>query len=299
MNIKKTDVFSGIGVFVIQMIANAICFAFEKNKIYLGVGIIFAILVSISVVIIISLNRKLKNQSIDFNNQIELLTKEKDELNKIAQQTKELNSDLEHERDDIAQEIENIEQELKLYNNQCAYYDNTRTINRKILYSLKQKKKCDIGELQSIISDIEFIFRDDVFSKNAKINTSVFYKSTSDTYTILISTKHSPGTIEKLKLDNKSVVGAAFNEKKVIYCGDIDNRKADFPFIELDGSRQYQSILAVPLIIDDTTEFVMVITCTNTNCLEETYNKYREVIQRYLELLGVLLFISSSKEESK
>ena len=299
MNIKKTDVFSGIGVFVIQMVANAICFAFEKNKIYLGVGIIFAILVSISVVIIISLNRKLKKQNIDFNNQIELLTKEKDELNTIAQQTKELNSDLEHERDDIAQEIENIEQELKLYNNQCAYYDNTRTINRKILYSLKQNKKCEIGELQSIVSDIEFIFRDDVFSKNAKINTSIFCKNTSDTYTILISTKHSPGTIEKLKLDKKSVVGTAFNEKKVIYCGDIDNRKADFPFVELDGNRQYQSILAVPLIIDDTTEFVMVITCTNTNCLEETYNKYREVIQRYLEVLGVLLFISSSKEESK
>lgn len=99
------------------MVANVICFAFEKNKIYLGVGIIFAILVSISVVIIISLNRKLKKQSIDFNNQIELLTKEKDELNTIAQQTKELNSDLEHERDDIAQEIENIEQELKLFNN--------------------------------------------------------------------------------------------------------------------------------------------------------------------------------------
>ena len=119
--------------------------------------------------------------------------------------------------------------------------------------------------MQSIISDIEFIFRDDVFSKNAKINTSIFYKNTSDTYTILISTKHSPGTIEKLKLDKKSLVGTAFNEKKVIYCGDIDNRKADFPFIELDGTRQYQSILAVPLIIDDTTEFMLVHVITITN----------------------------------
>ena len=35
MDIKKTDVFGGIGVFVIQMIANGICYAFEKNNMYL------------------------------------------------------------------------------------------------------------------------------------------------------------------------------------------------------------------------------------------------------------------------
>ena len=34
MDIKKTDVFSGIGVFTIQMIANGIWYAFQKNKIF-------------------------------------------------------------------------------------------------------------------------------------------------------------------------------------------------------------------------------------------------------------------------
>ena len=36
MDIKKTDVFSGIGVFTIQMIANGIWYAFQKNKIFLN-----------------------------------------------------------------------------------------------------------------------------------------------------------------------------------------------------------------------------------------------------------------------
>lgn len=31
MDIKKTDVFSGIGVFTIQMIANGIWYAFQKK----------------------------------------------------------------------------------------------------------------------------------------------------------------------------------------------------------------------------------------------------------------------------
>lgn len=39
MDIKKTDVFSGIGVFTIQMIANGIWYAFQKNKIFLTIGI--------------------------------------------------------------------------------------------------------------------------------------------------------------------------------------------------------------------------------------------------------------------
>lgn len=37
MDIKKTDVFSGIGVFTIQMIANGIWYAFQKNKIFLTI----------------------------------------------------------------------------------------------------------------------------------------------------------------------------------------------------------------------------------------------------------------------
>ena len=45
MDIKKTDVFSGIGVFTIQMIANGIWYAFQKNKIFLTIGIIFAVII--------------------------------------------------------------------------------------------------------------------------------------------------------------------------------------------------------------------------------------------------------------
>lgn len=299
MDIKKTDIFGGIGVFAIQMVANIICYAFEKNNIYLGVGIIFALVVSAFGVIIVILNRKQKKQWQSFNEQIEALASEKEKLCDTLRNTQELNQDLEHERNAIVQEFEKTMRDLELYNNQCEYYANTRAANRKILYALKNKKKCDSIELQSLISEIEYIFRDDVFSKNAKINTSVFSKTADESYSILLSTKHSRGTIERLKLEKNSLVGACYSEKRVIYCGDIDNRKPDIPFVELDGRRQYQSILAIPLVIDDSTEFVMVVTCTNINCLEETYNKYHEVIQRYLELMCVLLFISGGREELK
>lgn len=299
MDIKKTDVFGGIGVLVIQLIINAIVYAFQKNNINLVIGIIFAVVLSIFIVTVWILRRKIKKQNESHAHLSSSWEAEKNDLIEKNKLLIEKSEDTEHERDEIAQDLEIVEQDLELYNNQCAYYANTQTINRKILYSLKHNKKCDVGELQSLISEIEYIFRDDVFSKNAKINTSIFSKNASNLYSIFLSTKHSLGTIDKLKLDNSSLVGVAFNEKRVIYCGDIDNRKPDIPFVELDAGRQYKSILAIPLVIDDTTEFVMVITCTNINCLEETYNKYREVIHRYLELLGVLLFISSNKEEAK
>ena len=80
MDIKKTDVFGGIGVFVIQMIANGICYAFEKNNIYLVIGIIVAIIVSSFIVIIISLKRKLKMQKEYFNEQIEYISSQKPDI---------------------------------------------------------------------------------------------------------------------------------------------------------------------------------------------------------------------------
>ena len=43
MDIKKTDVFGGIGVLVIQLIINGIGYAFQKNNINLVIGIIFAV----------------------------------------------------------------------------------------------------------------------------------------------------------------------------------------------------------------------------------------------------------------
>lgn len=302
MDIKKTDVFGGIGVLAIQVIANGILYAFQKNNIYLTIGIIFAVIVSIFVMIIIMLKRKLNKQEEDFKEHIESLRvddlkKENDELLESIESLKEKILDVEQERDEVDQESARLEQDLELFKNKCEYYINTVSINRKILYSLKNRKKYENIELQTLIAEIEYIFRDDVFSKTAKMNTSIFVKDDNETYTILVSTKHSPGTINKLKLNNKSLVGAAFNEKKTIYCSDIDNRRADIPFVELEGSRQYHSILAIPLIVDDCAELVLVITCTKINCLEATYNKYQDVIQRYLELLCILLFISSNEEE--
>ena len=48
---------------------------------------------------------------------------------------------MERERDDINQEIDSLEQEIELLKNKCEYYINTASVNRKILYSLKNRKK--------------------------------------------------------------------------------------------------------------------------------------------------------------
>ena len=97
-----------------------VLYAFQKNNMYLVIGIVFALVVSVFVVIIISLNRKLKKQEESFNEKIERLgiddlKKEKEELLKSMEYLKERISDVEHEREDIEQEIERLEQELELF----------------------------------------------------------------------------------------------------------------------------------------------------------------------------------------
>ena len=44
-------------------------------------------------------------------------------------------------------------------------------------------------ELQALIAEIEYIFRDDVFSKNAKMNTSIFLQDDKGQCKILVSTR--------------------------------------------------------------------------------------------------------------
>ena len=69
-----------------------------------------------------------------------------------------------------------------------------------------------------------------------------------------------------------------------------------FLFVELEGDRKYHSILAIPCCLDDKVEFVLVVTCTKQGCLEETYKKYQDIIHRYLELIGIMMFIKFGKE---
>lgn len=80
MDIKKTDIFSGIGVFLIQIVANIICYALQKNKVYLFLGIIFAFIISVSIVIIVCLKRKLKQKELEYNEEINTLKRERDEF---------------------------------------------------------------------------------------------------------------------------------------------------------------------------------------------------------------------------
>ena len=172
MDIKKTDVFSGIGVFTIQMIANGIWYAFQKIKYFNYWNNICSNYIYF-IVIIIGLRRKLRVQEEYFDKQIEnlgidSLKKEKDELlESIASLNNRIN-DVERERDDINQEIDSLEQEIELLKNKCEYYINTASVNRKILYSLKNRKKYENIELQALIAEIEYIFRDDGFFKECK-----------------------------------------------------------------------------------------------------------------------------------
>ena len=136
MDIKKTDVFGGIGVLVIQLIINGIGYAFQKNNINLVIGIIFAVVFSFLIVVIWILRRKIKQQT---DTQDKLTSDWEAEKEKLTEENSSLIvkiEDAEHERDAIVQDLEKVEQDSELYNNQCEYYANTRIINRKILYSL-------------------------------------------------------------------------------------------------------------------------------------------------------------------
>ena len=59
---------------------NIICYALQKNKVYLFWGIIFAFIISVSIVIIVCLKRKLKQKELEYNEEINTLKKERDEL---------------------------------------------------------------------------------------------------------------------------------------------------------------------------------------------------------------------------
>ena len=106
----------------------------KKNNMYLVIGIIVAVIVSVFVVIIFNLKRKLKMQEESFNEQIEKLgvedlRKEKDELIKSIECLKERILDVEQERDEIDQEIKRLDQDLELFKNKCEYYINTDSVN--------------------------------------------------------------------------------------------------------------------------------------------------------------------------
>ena len=250
---------------------------------------IFAFIISASIVIIVCLKRKFKQKEIEYNEEINTLKKERDEL-----QFKSL--DFEQKCVEIEEQVNILEHDMELYNNKCNYYARMDSVNQRILYALKNRRNSENGEVQTLISEIEYIFRDDTFLRNAKMNSSIFVEKQDGNYCILASTRHSTGTIRKLELNEKSLVGATFKDRKVIYCGDLDNRRADFPFVELEGDRKYHSILAIPCCLDDKVEFVLVVTCTKQGCLEETYKKYQDIIHRYLELVGIMMFIKFGKE---
>ena len=268
---------------------NIICYALQKNKVYLFWGIIFAFIISVSIVIIVCLKRKLKQKGLEYNEEINTLKKERDEL-----QLESL--DYDQKCAEIEEQVNILEHDMELYNNKCNYYARMDSVNQRILYALKNRRNSESGEVQTLISEIEYIFRDDTFLRNAKMNSSIFVQKEDGNYCILASTRHSTGTIRKLELNEKSLVGATFKNRKVIYCGDLDNRRADFPFVELEGDRKYHSILAIPCCLDDKVEFVLVVTCTKQGCLEETYKKYQDIIHRYLELIGIMMFIKFGKE---
>ena len=293
MDIKKTDIFSGIGVFALQLFINLIVFMFQKNHLILVISIVFSLIISVLVIIIFKLNKNIKN----CKNNMSTCDSAKDDLNNQIKILKENIHLLESENDSIYNEMEDLINELEFSNIKCSYYEETDHIIKKILYALKNRKKCSPTELQNVLANIEYIFKDENFTTNDKINTSIFTKKSSNKYSIALSTRHSPGTIEKLILDDNSFVGAAFNKREVLYCGDLDNRKPELPFSEINQSRQYQSIIAIPLVIDHISEFVLIITCSEKNTLHTTYDKYKDVIQKYLELLGILIFLHSNKEE--
>ncbi len=283
MNIKKTDVFSGIGIFVLQNILNLAIYAYKQNQIYLMLGIIATVVITIVIVFILVLLRNRKDQI----KQIESLTEEN---NEYKNENDILNATI--------QDLDGVKNELELYANKFQLLLPLDDATKKIIYLLKNGKKISKEEIQTAIGQIENIFYNDALIKNVKINTSVFGRNKDGYYVILYSTKHSLGTKEKLKLDEKSFVASACKSNNYMYCGDISNRNPETYFIELSGKRTYNSILAIPIVVDDETEYALVITSTKIDGLDGTYNKYRDVIRKHIDLLAIMIYLASEEDNN-
>lgn len=296
MNIKKSDIFSGLGVFIVQIIIDVLIYLYNHNK----KVTVFCVIVSIIVTALFVWHSHLFKNKKECKLEIEKLKKENADIRQLLSETKEKyeqeKNDLEQAANDAGLQAEFAQMEIEVYQNKCDYFIETESINKKIIYFLKNKIECENTELQKIIDFLENIFKNDAFSNKNRMNTSIFISENDNEFSILISTKHSSATIKNLRLSNDSFVAKSFTDKKVMYCPDITNRKNEVPFVELNNGRKYNSILSIPFIFDDKVEFSFVITCTKSNCLEETYKKYSDVIQKYLEILGILISISGRKE---
>lgn len=267
----RTDIFSGIGVFLIQLIINFAVYLYKKNEMLLFLGITLAVFISLLIALVLYL--------VSLNKQNDIKCKEKDD--KINSMDAQINKYL--------QDLEELSEKENIEYNKCAMFDELEAIANNVAYIISNKKKQNNDTLKNILFYIENIFRDDVFSKNIRINTSIFIKDSNQKYRILASTKHSPETVEKCILGNESFVASAFVGNSVKYCRDIDKRTPDIQFVERDNKRKYKSILAIPCSVGEEIVFVLVITSTKMDSLYDTYDKYKEVLLLYLNLAAILI----------
>ena len=288
--LAKTDIFSGIGVALITSIINIIInILFKDGNADVMKYVVLSVVVFIVVIIVLSVKSHIVQN--DLQNDRDYYKKETEELEEQC-------DEFEQKIEDCEQQIEELSQESDLLHSMLSIYDNTKSTINSILYLIKNNQKCDDKELLiTIIKEIEFIFRNDMNSKNAKFNTSMFIQSYPRYYKILLSTNHSQGTINTLALDNDSFVGNTFKKKKYLYFDNISSLPSYIPFVDLDDNRTYNSIISIPFVLDNSTEFALVITSSNFDYLESVYNKYQDVIDMYLKLLCLSWFIYSDREK--
>ena len=67
-------------------------------------------------------------------------------------------------------------------------------------------------------------------------------------------------------------------------------------FTEKQG-RSYNTILGVPYIVDDVCIAVIVITMKEAGSLDYLYSECLNILQRYVQIVGLSILIQNDKEE--
>lgn len=201
--------------------------------------------------------------------------------------------------DEIEAEREYVEKTLAIAQYANRKYEELDEYYKKIASYISVKSKISDSFIMQYMDKIKNIVIDNTSTKDSEnINVSLFQskKEQREIYTIRLSNYHTVAKMKELEYKKKSFVGNVFKEKKVLYIPNIDERKPGDIFTEKQG-RSYNTILGVPYIVDDVCIAVIVITMKEAGSLDYLYSECLNILQRYVQIVGLSILIQNDKEE--
>lgn len=218
---------------------------------------------------------------------------------KFRKRAEDLENNFNSSLDEIEAEREYVEKTLAIAQYANRKYEELDEYYKKIASYISVESKISDSFIMQYMDKIKNIVIDNTSTKDGEnINVSLFQskKEQKETYTIRLSNYHTVAKMKELEYKRKSFVGNVFKEKKVLYIPNIDERKPGDIFMEKQG-RSYNTILGVPYIVDDVCIAVIVITMKEAGSLDYLYSECLNILQRYVQVVGLSILIQNDKEE--